>query len=96
MSVRLTPKARRDLDRIWSFTLEQWGEDQAEDYLRRLAKAFTGLADGTRPGRQANAVREGYWKLLVGSHVVFYRKPDAGTVDIIRILHQRMDVDRHL
>nr|WP_323123832.1 hypothetical protein [Burkholderia alba] len=32
---------------------------------------------------------------MVGSHVVFYRATTA-TLDVIRVLHQRMDVDRHL
>jgi toxin ParE1/3/4 len=30
-----------------------------------------------------------------GSHVIYYRKSDID-IDIIRILHQRMDVSRHL
>ncbi|MGZ7177587.1 type II toxin-antitoxin system RelE/ParE family toxin, partial [Burkholderia gladioli] len=32
---------------------------------------------------------------LVGFHVVFYRETTT-TLDVIRVLHQRMDVDRHL
>lgn len=96
MSVRLTPAARRDLDGIWSFTIERWGEDQAEMYLRTLAQAFADLAEGTRPGRSAHDVREGYWRLPVESHVVFYRKPEAGGIEVIRILHKHMDVERHL
>lgn len=34
-------------------------------------------------------------RYLVGSHVVFYRET-THTLDVIRVLHQRMDVDRHL
>ena len=29
-----------------------------------------------------------------GSHVVFYRETDD-TIDVIRVLHQRMDIERH-
>jgi toxin ParE1/3/4 len=36
-----------------------------------------------------------YLKLRVGSHLVFFRNRDGG-VDIIRVLHQSMDVGRHL
>nr|WP_244101537.1 hypothetical protein [Burkholderia ambifaria] len=32
---------------------------------------------------------------MVGSHVVFYRET-AESLDVIRVLHQRMDVDRPL
>ncbi|WP_454819373.1 type II toxin-antitoxin system RelE/ParE family toxin [Labrys neptuniae] len=39
-------------------------------------------------------MREGYLKYNVGSHIVFYRRMEQ-TIDIIRILHQRMDIGRH-
>ena len=52
------------------------------------------LAGGRRKGRPV-AVRSGYYKLAVGSHVVYFQLVDD-TVLIIRILHQRMDTDRHL
>ncbi|WP_368072138.1 type II toxin-antitoxin system RelE/ParE family toxin [Actinomyces sp. oral taxon 175] len=40
-------------------------------------------------------VRPGYRSRAVGSHVVFYVISDGG-VDVIRVLHQRMDPDRHV
>jgi toxin ParE1/3/4 len=40
------------------------------------------------------AVRAGYRKYPGGSHVLFYR-PATDGVDIVRILHQQMDFDRH-
>lgn len=56
----------------------------------------TALATGRRQGRTADEVRAGYRKAAVGSHVLFYRMAVDGTLDIVRILHQRMDVTRHL
>ncbi|GLS22564.1 hypothetical protein GCM10007874_55820 [Labrys miyagiensis] len=41
------------------------------------------------------AIRPGYLKYGVGSHFIYYRQFDAETV-VIRILHQRMDVGRHI
>lgn len=38
----------------------------------------------------------GYRKSLVGSHILYFRHTASGTIDIVRILHQRMDVMRHL
>jgi toxin ParE1/3/4 len=40
-------------------------------------------------------LRPGYRKYLVGSHVLFYRVTNTDVV-VVRILHQRMDVERHL
>ncbi|WP_316252022.1 type II toxin-antitoxin system RelE/ParE family toxin [Paraburkholderia sp. 31.1] len=52
------------------------------------------LARGLKTGRICS-VRAGYWRYTAGSHVIFYQDTDH-TLDVIRILHQRMDVDRHL
>lgn len=52
------------------------------------------MARGLRQGRPV-AFRPGYLKLTVGAHLVFYRKTDTG-IDVIRLLHQRMDVETHL
>lgn len=40
-------------------------------------------------------VAMGYRSYAIGSHAIFYRTRSAG-VDVIRILHQRMDPSRHV
>jgi toxin ParE1/3/4 len=91
----LSPRARDDLDGNWTYTARRWGADQAERYLRRIAEAVELIAETPALGRTCDHVREGYRKYPVGSHVLFYRAIDDG-VDVVRILHQRMDFDRHL
>jgi hypothetical protein len=44
-------------------------------------------------GRDCSHIRDGYRKYASGSHVLFYRLADDG-VDIVRILHERMDFGR--
>jgi toxin ParE1/3/4 len=92
---RLSPRARADLDDIWRFTVEQWGLDQAEDYLRRLHAAIHRVVERPTQGAICDEVRPGYRRYRAGSHLLFYRLID-GRVDIVRILHERMDVDQHL
>ncbi|MFT4184560.1 MAG: type II toxin-antitoxin system RelE/ParE family toxin [Rhizobium sp.] len=60
----------------------------------RYLDAFEGLASGLKIGCSAD-IREGYFKYLVGFHVIYYRQQDM-EIAIIRILHQRMDVSLHL
>ncbi|MEW9307731.1 type II toxin-antitoxin system RelE/ParE family toxin [Labrys neptuniae] len=91
---RLTPLAESDLEEIWLYTLRTWSREQADSYFRTLLATFEGLAVGTKTGRPVE-IREGYLKYNVGSHIVFYRRAGQ-TTDIIRILHQRMDIGRHL
>jgi toxin ParE1/3/4 len=95
-SWRLTPRARRDLDEIWDYTAKRWDAAQADRYVRAIAAACANLAKGQRQDRDAGDIRPGYRRCTVGSHVLFYRRNDRGELEIVRILHQRMDVDRHL
>ena len=37
-----------------------------------------------------------YRKASVGSHFLYFKSNDSGKIAIIRILHQRMDVESHL
>lgn len=72
-----------------------WGVDQAEAYFRSIQHAVEIVAADPRRGRDCSDVRAGYFKFAVGVHILFYRRTDDGVV-IMRILHQRMDFDRHL
>lgn len=92
---RLTPAARYDLASIWDFTEERWGARQAESYLNEIRSAIERIADDPHRGRSCDEIREGYRRYSVGRHILFY-VVSAGDVDVIRILHQRMDPERHL
>ncbi|WP_331757756.1 type II toxin-antitoxin system RelE/ParE family toxin [Nocardia sp. NBC_01388] len=92
----LNPAARADLDQIYDYTLDRWDIDQAETYVRELMRAFDRAAANPCTGRSCEEIRPGYFLLPAGSHTVYYRIAAAGVVEIMRILHQRMDADRHL
>jgi toxin ParE1/3/4 len=92
---RLTPAAQRDLSEIWDFTEQEWGVRQAETYLEDIKGAVERVAAIPDRGRSCDEVRAGYRVYPSGKHLIFYIPRDSG-VDIIRILHQRMDPSRHL
>jgi toxin ParE1/3/4 len=92
----LSPAAQADLEQIWDYTHDRWGVDQAEEYLRELQCAIERAAANPQIGRACDEIRPGYRKLAAGSHTLFYRATADGLVDVVRVLHQRMDVDRHV
>lgn len=92
----LNPVARGDLDQIYDYTCDRWDIDQAESYMRELLSTFDRAAADPRIGRACEEIRTGYFSLPTGSHTVYYRITTAGTLEIMRILHQRMDPGRHL
>jgi toxin ParE1/3/4 len=91
----ISPRAAADIDDIWEYTNERWGERQAVIYIRLIQSAIDAVAANPKAGRTCDEVRAGYRKYPVGSHVVFYLVTTA-TITVVRILHQRMDVERHL
>lgn len=91
---RLSPLAESDLEDIWLYTFRQWSLEQADTYHRKLMEAVEGLACGQNV-RQRSTVREGYWKYPVGRHVIFFRTSEK-FLDVIRILHEEMDISQHL
>lgn len=91
----LSDRAQFDLREIWSYSFNQWGEDQAERYMAELRSAIEAIAESPQLGRPCDEIRRGHFKFLVGSHVVFYRKMDR-EIAIVRVLHQHMNFTRHL
>ncbi|CAM3590039.1 type II toxin-antitoxin system RelE/ParE family toxin [Smaragdicoccus niigatensis] len=92
----LSPAAQADLEGIWEYTAQQWSLDQAEQYVRLLQRVIERAAAAPGIGRRCDEIRSGYFKLAAGAHVFFYRIANDGVMDVVRILHQRMDVDRSL
>jgi toxin ParE1/3/4 len=91
----LTPRARADLDEIWDYTAKRWSVAQAERYLREIQRGVEAVASKPGLGRRCDEIRAAYYKMPVGSHILFYRRTDS-RIQIVRILHQSMDVERHL
>lgn len=95
MKLVVSPRAQADIDDIWEYTVRRWGERQAEAYIGLIKEGVDAIAENPAVGRPCDDVRPGYRRYLVGSHVLFYRVR-TDDVAVIRILHQRMDVERHL
>ena len=91
----LSPAAQADLSEIWDYTTKQWGEAQAERYTRDIQATCEALGGGNLVSLSAEDIRAGYRKIGVGSHVMYYRERE-GTLEIVRVLHRRMDVARHI
>jgi toxin ParE1/3/4 len=93
--VRFRPKAESDLMRIRRYTIERWGLDQAEEYVRSISAALEAIAAGQRRGRPAIDVAPELSRVKIASHIVYFRLTEQ-YVDVLRILHERMDASRHL
>ena len=93
---KLSRAADADLRKIAEHTLQQWGETQRDAYITEIFDAFARLARTPRIAISAEGIREGYRKFPQGSHIIFFRSSNTHDIEIIRVLHKRMDAQAHL
>jgi toxin ParE1/3/4 len=95
-SFTLSNKALADLKDIGRYTQEHWGVEQRNVYLEMLDACFKHLAANPFNGIDCSDIRDGYRKYNAGSHVVFYRQQSIDSIEIVRVLHGRMDIEMRL
>jgi toxin ParE1/3/4 len=102
--VRLGAAAEVDFANILKWTTENFGARQSRGYRDTLVQAIGELADGPNvAGSKArDEIMPGLRTLRVarrdrrGSHFLMYRAAPNSTIEIVRILHDRMDLRRHV
>lgn len=67
MNLRLTQLAKSDLKEIYRYTVENFGESQAREYLEGLDHSFDLLTDNPKMGR---LVEENIRRYIFKSHLV--------------------------
>lgn len=90
---KLTRKAQKDFAEIVLYTIDSWGEEQAEKYLSQLLDAFDLIAQNPGLGRTCDPLSPGLRRFEVGKHVLFYKRMRAGVL-VGRILHRSMQPTR--
>ncbi len=88
----ISKKAVSDLEEIWLYTVEKWSIDQADRYYNLIFDEIQFICKNVNAGKSMDHVRKGYRASKVKSHLIFYRIQNSN-VEIIRILHERMDIE---
>ncbi len=97
MKLTVSRAATDDLEGIWLYTLDHWSVEQADRYVSLLLDAFDQILRDPDAGKDFGHVRDGYLGVKAGSHLIFYRLNEADqAVEIIRVLHGRMDLENRL
>ena len=92
---QLTKRAKTDLKSIAAFTQKKWGKPQRRIYLKQFDDAFYLLAKLPDIGVDCTYIKSGYRKFPVASHMIFYRAISDELIEIVRVLHKRMDARAH-
>lgn len=94
---KISVKATQDIESIWLYTFLNWSEAQADHYINLIFSEINTIAQNPEFGRNYGSVRKKYRCYKVKSHLVFYKVNIKNKqIEIIRILHESMDVEGRL
>jgi len=96
MKYKISKEALNDLERIWLYTIENWSVEQADRYFSLIFNEIEFLAKSPDSRKDFSHIRKGYFRSRVKSHFIFYKKNKEEILEIIRILHQSMDIETRL
>ena len=96
MRYLISEKANQDIEKIWLYTFENWSIEQADRYYNLIFDEIEFIAENFESDKAVDYIKKGYRASLVKSHIIFYKKSKSNVVEIIRVLHQKMDIENRL
>ncbi|MDD3687911.1 MAG: type II toxin-antitoxin system RelE/ParE family toxin [Bacteroidales bacterium] len=81
-----------DLDEIWHYTLNKWSEKQADNYYHDIKLACNQIATKPEIGKRYSQIRDSLQGVKSGRHIIFYQQTLSSEIEVIRILHEQMDL----
>ncbi|MEO5654690.1 MAG: type II toxin-antitoxin system RelE/ParE family toxin [Nitrosospira sp.] len=93
--LKLSPEAQQDFISILRYTGERWGISNCWPTRNKLNDALVLLGRNPQLGQTSRELPDTHQLYFVGSHVIVYRTRQNVT-EVVRILHQRMSITRHI
>jgi toxin ParE1/3/4 len=95
VKIRISKLALGDVAEAVGYTIEQWGEKQADVYAARIWASFEQIAATPERWRLRDDVHPGCRICFSGRHAILYRIHED-RVEVARVLHGSMDFKRHI
>ncbi len=92
----INEKALEDLNDIYIYTARRWSVEQADFYYNSILNEIGNVVQDFDNARELFSIRRNYRFSKVYSHLIFFSKNDQAEIEVIRILHQKMDFKTHL
>ena len=111
LDYRISESAQRDIEELTGYTAEQFGELALDRYLRLLdvtitklptypehpdIRDFSGKIKKCHLSLWREDARLSHGAVKRPPHILFFQMGDDGVLEIIRVLHDSMDYERHL
>ena len=92
----ISEKALEDLNNIWVYTAENWSIEQANRYYNLIIDEIEYVSENFEATKDFGYIRKNYKFSKVKSHLVFYKKTENIEMEVVRILHERMDIKNRI
>lgn len=94
--VVLRQEAIDDLNKIWDYTFKKFSEKQADKYYTTVKMVCNGIGENPEIGKEYEGINKNLLGLKSGKHIIFYQQISSDRIEIIRILHERMDLKNRM
>lgn len=95
-NVILRQEAIDDLNDIWFYTFDEWSEKQADKYYAALEFACKQIGKNPGLGKEFDEICKDLLGLRTGKHIIFYQVISQDRIEVVRILHEHMDLKSRL
>lgn len=89
-------EAINDLNSIWDYTFERRPEKQADKYYATIKMTCNGIGENPDIGKDYEEISGNLLGLKSEKHIIFYKKISDGKIEIIRILHEIVDLKNRI
>lgn len=87
----LSPLAQNDLTAIFEYTIQQWGDNQADKYLEQIQNGLSKIQNNPNIGRVRTDISDRHRSILVEKHIIIYIMQN-NQIFVSRILHHSRDI----
>ena len=95
-SFKLSKSALKDLSDIRNYTFDTWSESQADKYYKLLLSSCQAIAKNPQQGKVYEEIYPNLKGKKSSKHIIFYQIKNDKSIQIIRILHEKMDLKNNL
>ena len=92
----ISEKAIEDINNIWIYTAENWSVAQADRYYNLIYDEIEYIVNNFDMARDFGKIRKSYKCSKVKSHLNFFKKDKTNEIEVVRVLHERMDIESRL
>ena len=92
----ITEKALEDINNIWIYTAENWSVEQADRYYNLIIDEIEYIVENLNMAIEVGKIRKSYKYSKVKSHLIFFKKEKTNEIEVVRVLHEGMDIANRL